>query len=524
MSGPDADRGGLAPVRALLGVADRTGVVAFAAGLAAAGVELVATDGTAAALRAGGLAPRSVEELTGLPPLFGGRVKTLHPAIHGGILFRRGDPAHQEEARARGIAPIDLVCVNLYRFAEAVLGGADEAHALEAVDIGGPTLLRAAAKNHPEVVVVSAPDQYDAVLAAVRDGGVPAALRRRLAAAAFAHTAAYDTQVAHHLAGPGGGDGWPAELTVGGPRRARLRYGENPHQQGALYQVGPGPSGLAAAVLHQGAPLSFTNWLDCDTAWAAVAGWPEPAAVVVKHAIPCGFATAPELAQAFRLARACDPRSAFGGIVGCNRPLDLGTAELLLEGFLEAVVCPSAPAAVLDRLARKARLRVLSLPGPGPADVGAETALDVRSVAGGLLVQTQDHGGPDPRSWRSVAARPPTAPELRDLAIAWHLVRLVRSNAIVLASRGQGVGVGAGQMSRVEAAELAVARAGGRARGSVMASDAFIPMPDTVEVAIRAGVTAIVQPGGSVQDASVTERCTTAGIAMLHTGRRHFRH
>ncbi len=512
------------PGRALLGVADRTGLVPFARGLAAEGVELVATSGTAAVLAAEGLTPRPVEELTGFAPLFGGRVKTLHPAIHGGILFRRDDPGDEAEREASGILPIDLVCVNLYRFREAIAAGADGAAALEAIDIGGPTLLRAGAKNHPHVVVVSDPAQYPEVLDAVRAGGVPAALRRRLAAAAFAHTAAYDAAVAQHLLHPGGPDGWPAELTVGGPRLAELRYGENPHQRGALYQTGAGPGGLAAAVLHQGPQLSFTNWLDCDAAWAAVRDWPQPAAVVVKHANPCGFATAEDLATAFRLARACDPRAAYGGIVGSNRPIDAATARLLAQGFLEAVVCPGAAADALGHLARKPRLRVLAIPDPAAAPEGAVPRLDVRSVLGGLLVQTADPGGPDPATWRSVGERPPSAAELADLAVAWHLAQAVRSNAIVLASQGQGVGIGAGQMSRVEAAELAVRRAGPRAPGSVMASDAFIPMPDTVEVAIAAGVTSIVQPGGSVQDDQVTAAARGAGIAMLHTGRRHFRH
>ncbi len=517
------------PARALLGVADRTGLAEFARGLADLGVELVCTEGTARALRREGLAPRTVEELTGVPPMLGGRVKTLHPRVHAGILFRRDDPVHQAELAAHGALPIDLVCVNLYRFAGAVAAGAAEADQLEAIDIGGPTLLRAAAKNHPHVTVVSDPAQYSDVLQAIRAGGVPAALRRQLAATAFAHTAAYDTGIAHHLGAALGPAGWPAELTVGGPRLASLRYGENPHQTGALYQLGASPTGLAAAVVHQGHGLSFTNWLDCDAAWAAVRGWPEPASVVIKHANPCGFATAPDLATAFRRARACDPRAAYGGIVGCNRPLDPDTAALLAGGFLEAVVAPAADPAALRRLGRRPRLRILVVSGPTPPDPPADTApgaprLDVRSIAGALLVQTVDEGGPPPEDWRSVATRAPGPAECRDLALAWHLVQLVRSNAIVLVREGQAIGIGAGQMSRVEAAELAVRRAGGRAQGSVMASDAFIPMPDTVEVAIAAGVTAIVQPGGSVQDAAVTGRADAAGLAMVHTGRRHFRH
>ncbi|HUY97954.1 MAG TPA: bifunctional phosphoribosylaminoimidazolecarboxamide formyltransferase/IMP cyclohydrolase [Verrucomicrobiae bacterium] len=526
-----ADR--IRPHRALLGVADRTGMVAFATGLARGGVELVATGGTAAALRASGLAVRSVEDVTGVAPMLDGRVKTLHPAIHGGILFRRDDPAHVAEIESRGILPIDLVCVNLYPFSDRVAGGATAAQALEAIDIGGPTLLRAAAKTHPHVTVVSHPDQYGEVLAALATGGVPAQLRRRLAAAAFAHTSAYDSVIAHHLATPGavGEDSpasWPAELTVGGPRIAVLRYGENPHQGGALYRVGATPTGLAAATLHQGSPLSFTNWLDCDAAWATVRGWPEPAAVVIKHTNPCGFATAETIAAAFQLARACDPRSAYGGIVGCNRPIDETIAGLLAEGFLEAVVAPAATPSALERLAGRRRLRILTLPPSAapsdPAGSEAPPLLDVRSIAGALLVQTPDPGGPPPHDWRSMASRPPTASEQRDLAVAWHLVQHVRSNAIVLARDGQAIGIGAGQMSRVEAAELAVRRAGERSRGSVLASDAFIPMPDTVAVAIAAGVTAIVQPGGSVQDPAVTAAADGAGLAILHSGRRHFRH
>ncbi|HEX4755038.1 MAG TPA: bifunctional phosphoribosylaminoimidazolecarboxamide formyltransferase/IMP cyclohydrolase [Candidatus Dormibacteraeota bacterium] len=507
-------------MRALLGVADRTGVVEFARGLRENGVDLVATDGTRRALADAGIEATAVGDLTGFPPLLDGRVKTLHPAVHAGILARRDVPEHMAELADHGFSEFDIVAVSLYPFAQTVAGGADHAAAIEKIDIGGPTMIRAAAKNSVSVAVLVEPAQYGEVLDELRElGGISQPTRERLAARAFAHTAAYDTAVADYLASLLDGEqATPAEYTTGGTLIAPLRYGENPHQRGALYAL-PGPAGgLAHARQVQGPALSFTNWLDCDAARRLVCDFEEPAAAVIKHTNPCGFAVGTDIADAYRRAYECDPQSAYGGIVALNRPLDEATAEQLAATFLEAVVVPAISDDAANRLAAKQRLRVLVVERPSCA-----SEVDVRSVDGGLLVQTTDRVGTD-RSAMTVVSGELDEARWRDLLVAWRVCARVKSNAIVIVRDGMAVGVGAGQMSRVEAAELAVHRAGDRAAGAVAASDAFFPFPDGVETLGKAGITAVIQPGGSRKDDEVTAAAERLGVAMVHTGERHFRH
>jgi phosphoribosylaminoimidazolecarboxamide formyltransferase/IMP cyclohydrolase len=508
-------------MRALLGVSDRTGIVEFARGLRENGVDLVATDGTRRVLADAGVDALAVSDLTGFPEMLDGRVKTLHPAIHAGILARRDLPDHIAQLADQGFVAIDIVAVSLYPFAETVASGADRANTIEKIDIGGPTLIRAAAKNSAAVAVLIEPAQYPELLAELeKTGGISQPTRDRLAARAFAHTAAYDTAVAAYLAGELPGDQpLPLEYTTGGRLIAPLRYGENPHQGGALYAV-PGPAGgLAHARQLQGAALSFTNWLDCDAARRLVCDFEEPAAAVIKHTNPCGFAVAGSIADAYRRAYECDPQAAYGGIVALNRPLDEATADQLAATFLEAIVVPAIREAAATRLAAKQRLRVLVVERPSCA-----AELDVRSVDGGLLVQSADRVGPGRDGMTVVSGDPPDEARWRDLLVAWRVCARVKSNAIVIVRDGMAVGVGAGQMSRVEAAELAVRRAGDRAAGAVAASDAFFPFPDGVEALGRAGITAVIQPGGSKRDAEVTAAAERLGMTMVHAGERHFRH
>jgi phosphoribosylaminoimidazolecarboxamide formyltransferase / IMP cyclohydrolase len=507
-------------MRALLGVADRTGIVEFARGLRENGVDLVATDGTRRVLADAGIDATAVGDLTGFPAMLDGRVKTLHPAVHAGILARRDVPEHMAELAAHGFSEFDIVAVSLYPFAQTVASGADHADAIEKIDIGGPTMIRAAAKNSVSVAVLVEPVQYGEVLDELRElGGISQATRDRLAARAFAHTAAYDTAVADYLASLLDGEqAMPAEYTTGGAMIAALRYGENPHQRGALYAL-PGPAGgLAHARQTQGPALSFTNWLDCDAARRLVCDFEEPAAAVIKHTNPCGFAVGSDIADAYRRAYECDPQSAFGGIVALNRPLDEATAEQLAATFLEAVVVPAISDAAATRLAAKQRLRVLVVERPSCA-----AEVDVRSIDGGLLVQTTDRVSTD-RTAMTVVSGELDEASWRDLLVAWRVCARVKSNAIVIVRDGMAVGVGAGQMSRVDAAELAVHRAGDRAAGAVAASDAFFPFPDGVETLGKAGITAVIQPGGSKKDPEVTAAAERLGMAMVHTGERHFRH
>jgi phosphoribosylaminoimidazolecarboxamide formyltransferase/IMP cyclohydrolase len=507
-------------VRALIGVSDKSGLTDFARGLHEAGVELIATGGTAKAIADAGLPVRQVSAVTGAPEMLDGRVKTLHPAIHAGILARRDLPEHMRALDEHGYEPIDLVVVNLYPFAAAVASGADRETVVENIDIGGPTMIRAAAKNSDSVAVVVSPSQYAEVLEEIREAGaVSPATRRRLAAEAFAHVAVYDTAVADWLAGDTPSGSMRRNFTTGGPLIAELRYGENPHQRGAIYDVPGVPGGVAHARQLQGPALSFTNWLDTDAAANLVAEFAEPAAAVIKHTNPCGLATGDSALDAYRRAYACDPRSAYGGIVALNRTLDLATAQELARTFLEIVICPGIDEDAAARLARRERLRVLVLDRPDCA-----AAYDVRSLSGGLLVQTRDRVSADRASMKVASQRQPSEAEWSDLLVAWRVCRHVKSNAIVIVSDRMAVGVGAGQMSRVEAAELAVGRAGDRVAGSVAASDAFFPLADGLETLGKAGVTAVIHPGGSKNDPVVTAAADALGMAVVFAGERHFRH
>jgi phosphoribosylaminoimidazolecarboxamide formyltransferase/IMP cyclohydrolase len=507
------------PRRALLSVSSKAGLPAFARGLARLGFELYSTGGTARVLEEAAVDVRPVSQLTGFPEIMDGRVKTLHPAVHAGLLARRDSEEHMRALEEHGFQALDLLCVNLYPFsATAAREGADFAEVLEQIDIGGPAMLRAAAKNHADVVVVVRPERYADVLAALGEGDVPPELRRRLAAEAFAHTAAYDSEIAAWLREGSGGGELPTELTVGGQLAQVLRYGENPHQAAAFYRMGHDPGGLGSARQLQGGELGFNNIQDAAAAQALVNEFDRPAVAIVKHTNPCGLAVADDLADAWRKALDCDRVSAYGGVVALNRPLDQETAEQLASIFLEVVVAPEVPEQALEVLGRRAKLRVLEARWTRPR------GLDVRTVPGGFLAQTWDRAGFDRGACQVVTKREPTAEEWEQLAFAWLAAKHVKSNAIVLARGFAAVGVGAGQMSRVEAVRLAAGRAGERSKGAVMASDAFFPFPDGVEEGLRAGVTAIVQPGGSVRDAESVEAADEAGAAMVVTGQRHFKH
>jgi len=544
-------------------VFDKQGLDRLAAALGAAGVEVVSTGSTAAALEAHGLRVTRVEELTGFPELLDGRVKTLHPRVHAGLLADRARPAHQAELDAAGIAPFDLVVVNLYPFeATAADPDVDPALAVERIDVGGPAMVRAAAKNHAWVAVVCDPADYPLVESALSAGGTTLTDRRALAAKAFARTAAYDTAVATWMGAPGapapdppgpgapasdlpvsgaptgrvaqprvggaalstppGTAGFPDPLVVEGRLRQALRYGENPHQGAAFYAVeGPaGPWGLGAATQVAGKELSYNNLLDADAALALAAEHiGRPFATIVKHTNPCGAAFGATLEEAYAGALEGDPVSAFGGVVGLSRPLDAATAKRIAGIFTEVVVAPGFDEEALAALAGKKSLRLVRVDLARPAGW-----LAVRSVAGGLLAQEPDPGADDPAGWALLAGDPPDPALLADLALAWSVAGHVKSNAIVLARDGRVVGVGAGQQSRVDSVRIAVARAGERAKGAAAGSDAFFPFPDGVEALAAAGVRAVAQPGGSVRDPEVTAAAAAAGIAMLHTGRRHFRH
>jgi phosphoribosylaminoimidazolecarboxamide formyltransferase/IMP cyclohydrolase len=510
-------------VRALLSVSDKTGLVPFAKALAAKGIEILSTGGTAKVLEAEGVPVTPVEAYTGSPEVMDGRVKTLHPRVHGGILMR-GAIDEADLVRLGG-APIDLVVVNLYPFEQtAAREGATAEEVIENIDIGGPAMVRSAAKNHARVAVVCDPADYDAVIEAIGAGGeVPLEMRRRLAAKAFARTAAYDGAVAAHLSSEAGG--YPLHLTLGFERAYALRYGENPHQSGAFYRdrgALPGSLARAESVGAGGKELSFNNLVDLDAAIEAVREFEEPAAVIVKHTNPCGVAVAGDLAAAYRTAREADPLSAFGGIVALNREVDRAAAEAIAETFIECVAAPSFEAAAIELLRSKPKLRVLAT---GQMLVAGAPERTFKRVSGGIVVQDRDAtAAGEVLVGRVVSKRAPTDAELRALELAWKVCKHVKSNAIVLAIENRTTGVGAGQMSRVESVRIACGKAGDWARGSVLASDAFFPFPDGVELAGEHGVTAIVQPGGSVKDADVIAAADAAGIAMVFTSARHFRH
>jgi phosphoribosylaminoimidazolecarboxamide formyltransferase/IMP cyclohydrolase len=512
-----------APIRrALLGVYDKAGIEDLAAGLAAAGVELVSTGATAARIAAAGVPVTPVEQVTGFPECLDGRVKTLHPAVHAGILADRRKPEHVAQLDELGVAPFDLVVVNLYPFSETVASGAAPDECVEQIDIGGPAMVRAAAKNHPSVAVVVDPARYGDVLAAVAAGGFTLAERQRLAAAAFRHTATYDIAVASWMGdvlAPDDDSGFPAWIGAGWDRAEVLRYGENPHQSAALYRSRQ--PGLAHAEQLHGKQMSYNNYVDTDAAWRAAHDHADPCVAIIKHANPCGIAVGPDIASAHRKAHACDPLSAFGGVIAANREVDLTMAEQIADVFTEVVVAPSFTDDAVEVLTGKKNVRLLRLPHlPG---AGAE----VRPVGGGLLLQVKDRldaPGDDPTSWTLAAAEPLDAAGLDDLVFAWRAVRAVKSNAILLAHDRATVGVGMGQVNRVDAAKLAVARAGDRAAGSVAASDAFFPFADGLQVLLDAGVRAVVQPGGSVRDEEVIAAAAAAGVPLYLTGTRHFAH
>lgn len=500
--------------RALLSVYDKAGLVEFAQALAARGMELIASGGTARALSGAGLVVREVSDLTGSPEILGGRVKTLHPAVHGGILSRR-TPSDREQLDGLGWGEIDLVAVNLYPFEETAANpGASLDEVIEQIDIGGVALLRAAAKNFAQVVVLCDPADYAPVLAEVEaQGEVSPERRRRLAVKAFAHTAAYDAAIHGYLAG--GGPLLPETLLLGLHKLAGLRYGENPHQQAALYGL-PGVTGFLGGELLQGKALSYNNLLDLDAAWRAACDFERPTVAVVKHLGPCGLASANSLPEAFPPALACDPVSAYGGVIAANRPFDGATARALGKLFVEAIAAPEFDREALEILGARKDCRLLALGQTLPDRV------EMRTVRGGLLAQERDRG--DRAGWQIVTRRAPSGAEMEALRFAWRAVAHVKSNAILLAQGEAAVGIGGGLPSRVDAVRLAVAKAGEKAKGAVLASDAFFPFPDGVEEAARAGVTAIVQPGGSVRDHHVIEAADRDGLAMCFTGVRHFRH
>jgi phosphoribosylaminoimidazolecarboxamide formyltransferase/IMP cyclohydrolase len=508
--------------RALLSAADKTGLIDLAQALRAAGAEIVSTGGTAAALRAAGLPVRPLDQVTGFPELLGGRVKTLHPAVHAGLLARESAD-DLAQLREHGITPIDLVAVTLYPFEEAIADGAAMDRAVEEVDIGGVALLRAAAKNWARVAVLCVPRQYPDVIAALAAGGIPDDLRLRLAAEAFARVAAYDAAIAAYFQQAAGQTPFPDRLTLTFRKHTELRYGENPHQRAALYAgASPAPGEVLTAQVHGGRALSYNNIADLEAAWALARDLPQPSVAVIKHLNPCGAAAGETVRDAFVRARDGDPTSAFGGVVAANAVIDAEAAQTMGELFLECVIAPGYTPEALAALGTKRNLRLLTaVPPTGPAPVAS---LDFRSVRGGMLIQDPDAIGKDMTRWRVVTERRPSEMEWTDLRFAWAVCAHVKSNAIVFVKDRQVVGVGAGQMSRVDSVRLAASKAGERARDAVAASDAFFPFADGVEAAAAAGVTAVVQPGGSLRDAEVLAAANRLRLTMVTTGERHFRH
>jgi phosphoribosylaminoimidazolecarboxamide formyltransferase/IMP cyclohydrolase len=512
--------------RALVSVYDKTGLDDLGKALADAGVEVVSTGSTAARLRDAGVSVTPVEELTGFPECLDGRVKTLHPKVHAGILADLRLPAHAQQLEDLGVAPFELVVVNLYPFVETVASGAAPDECVEQIDIGGPSMVRAAAKNHPSVAVVTDPGDYPAVIDAVRSGGFTLEQRQHLAARAFVHTATYDVAVAswmgNVLAPTDDGSGFPAWVGGAWNRLAVLRYGENPHQRAALYGDAYGASGLAQAEQLHGKEMSYNNFVDTDAARRAAYDFDDPCVAIIKHANPCGIAVGGDIAEAHRKAHECDPVSAFGGVIATNRPVSVAMAEQVSEIFTEVVCAPGFDDGAVDILSRKPSIRLLVC-APPPSRGGAE----IRPVSGGLLMQSRDAidaEGDDPATWTLQAGAAADDQTLHDLAFAWRSCRSVKSNAILLANSGATVGIGMGQVNRVDSCRLAVTRAGDRAKGAVAASDAYFPFNDGPQVLIDAGVRAIVQPGGSVRDGDTVEACQAAGVTLYFTGTRHFFH
>ena len=507
--------------RALISVYDKTGVTDLAAVLHAAGVEIVSTGSTAATIAAAGVPVTQVAEVTGFPEILDGRVKTLHPRIHGGILADRRKAEHRATLDEHGITGVDLVVANLYPFSDTVASGAGVEDCIEQIDIGGPAMVRAAAKNHANTAVVVSPADYPEVVAVVRSGeGFSDTQRRELAVKAFRHTAEYDVAVASWLGAIDATEPLPAWVAATWQRAEVLRYGENPHQQAALY-INEHADGLAHAEQLHGKQMSYNNFVDGDAAHRTAWDFEQPAAAIIKHANPCGIAVGADLLSAYRAAFDTDPVSAYGGVVAVNREVDADTAAAMAEIFLEVIIAPSFTSEALDVLRQKKNLRLLQA---GPRKAGAE----VRFISGGMLMQGADRidaPGDDPAQWTLAAGEPVDETTLADLAFAWRACRAVKSNAILLAKEQAAVGIGMGQVNRVDSARLAVARAGEeRAQGAVAASDAFFPFPDGLEVLLAAGVKAVVQPGGSVRDEEVVAAARAAGVAMYFTGVRHFFH
>ncbi|MER6670233.1 bifunctional phosphoribosylaminoimidazolecarboxamide formyltransferase/IMP cyclohydrolase [Amycolatopsis japonica] len=515
---------GQRPVRrALIGVSDKAGLLELATGLHAAGVEIVSTGGTAKVIANAGVPVTPVEEVTGFPESLDGRVKTLHPRVHAGLLADRDRPEHVEQLKQLDIAPFDLLVVNLYPFTQTVASGASLQDCVENIDIGGPAMVRAAAKNHNSVAVVVDPSRYEWVLERVAAGGFELADRKRLAAQAYAHTAAYDTAVAAWFANvyaPADDSGFPDFTGASWERGDVLRYGENPHQKAALYKHWR--PGLAHAEQLHGKAMSYNNYVDTDAARRAAYDFDAPAVAIIKHANPCGIAVGEDIAEAHRKAHACDPVSAYGGVIATNRPVSREAAEQISEVFTEVVLAPDFDAEALEILQRKKNVRLLKLPA-----ITSPDPIEFRPISGGMLVQTVDTiaaEGDDPANWTLATGAPADERTLADLEFAWRSLRAVKSNAILLANDGATVGVGMGQVNRVDSSRLAVSRAGDRAKGSVAASDAFFPFPDGLEVLLEAGVRAVVQPGGSIRDAEVIAAAEAAGVTLYLTGTRHFAH
>jgi phosphoribosylaminoimidazolecarboxamide formyltransferase / IMP cyclohydrolase len=522
--------------RALLSVSDKAGLVELGHALAKRGVELVSTGGTAKTLRAEGLTVKDISELTGFPEMMDGRVKTLHPKVHGGLLAVRDNAEHAAAMKEHGIGAIDLVVVNLYPFAETVTRGADREEVIENIDIGGPSMVRSAAKNHAFVTIVTDPADYDSLIAEMEESGGATSydFRRKCAAKAYALTAQYDSTISAWFAFADQGETLPETISIPLKRGQMLRYGENPHQQAALYiPAGPAVAGVAQAEQVQGKELSYNNYNDADAALELVAefrGGP-PTVVIVKHANPCGVASADSLIEAYRLALECDSVSAFGGIVAFNRPLDGPTAEAITDIFTEVVVAPDADDAAKAVFAKKKNLRLLLTGDLGDAQ---REGMMLKSIAGGYLVQSRDNGFVADSDLQVVTKRAPTAQELRDCRFAWTVAKHVKSNAIVYAKDGATAGIGAGQMNRRDSARIAAMKAkeaaetygweGPRTVGSAVASDAFFPFADGLLAAVEAGATAVIQPGGSMRDEDVIAAANEAGLAMVFTGMRHFRH
>ncbi len=511
--------------RALIGVSDKAGLLELATGLHAAGVEIVSTGGTARTIADAGVPVTPVEELTGFPEALDGRVKTLHPRVHAGLLADMRRPEHVDQLADLDIAPFDLLVVNLYPFVQTVASGAEPEQIIEQIDIGGPAMVRAAAKNHGSAAVVVDPNRYEWALEQVRAGGFTLEDRAKLAAAAYRHTASYDIAVAtwmsRHTADEDEGafPGWLGETWE---RRSALRYGENPHQPAALYVSGGEATGLAAAAQLHGKEMSYNNYVDADAAWRAAHDHREPCVAIIKHANPCGIAVSTvDIAEAHRKAHACDPVSAFGGVIATNREVTVPMAEQIAEVFTEVVVAPGYADGALDVLSRKKNVRLLTAQPPQSGRV------EMRAISGGLLVQGSDEldaDGDAPDRWTLATGAPADEATLADLAFAWRACRAVKSNAILLANDVATVGVGMGQVNRVDSARLAVSRAGDRVQGSVAASDAFFPFADGLQVLLDAGVRAVVQPGGSVRDPEVIAAAEAAGVTLYLTGTRHFAH